>query len=89
MNMSNYSNFHQEYQYFDGVLDGLDGEDMCHQNLCNNCMMKQFSEEGSHYYWILKQCIQYLFNMFPLGSDKGEQVTEPTNILGGMSGVSH
>ena len=41
---------HQEDQGGDEVLDGLDGEDLCYQSFCDNCMMKQFTKEGSPYY---------------------------------------
>ena len=39
---------HQEDQGGAEVLDGSD--DLCNQDFFNNCMMKQFAEEGSPYY---------------------------------------
>ena len=46
--MSSYS--HQEDQCGDEVLNGLDEDDLCNQDICNSCMMKQFAKEGSPCY---------------------------------------
>ena len=46
--MSSYS--HQEDQCGDEVLNGLDEDDLCNQDFCNSCMMKQFAKEGSPNY---------------------------------------